>query len=68
MKKALREELNFCLKLWKEQGYCEFGGHTECEQCAAPYLLWKLLTGEVLHGKMKRLTREDWKKRLERID
>jgi hypothetical protein len=59
------EELEFCIKLWEKQGYCGFGGHTKCEQCAAPYILWKLSTGEILHGKMTRLTLEDWKKRVE---
>lgn len=57
----LKEELNFCLKLWKEQGYCNFGGKTNCENCATPYLLYKLITGKVLHDEnMKRLTIEDW--------
>ena len=62
-----KEELNFCLQLWESQGYCEFGGHTKCEQCAAPYILLKLATGEVLHGKMKRLTLEGWKDKIRNI-
>jgi hypothetical protein len=48
------------------QGHCGFGGQTKCEECAAPYLLWKLSTGEVLHGKMQRLTLDDWKKKIEK--
>lgn len=60
------EELKFCVHLWEKQGYCEFGGHTKCEQCASPYILWKLSTGEVLHGKMERLTLNDWKKKLDK--
>lgn len=63
----LVEELEFCLKLWEEKGHCEFGGHTKCEQCGTPYLLLKLIDGEVLHGKMKRLTLDDWKKKLKEI-
>lgn len=63
----LKEELNFCLKLWEKQGYCNFGGKTKCEECAVPYLLYKLITGEVLHNKtMKRLTLEEWKKLLKK--
>jgi hypothetical protein len=61
------EELKFCMQLWETQGHCEFGGHTKCEQCAAPYILLKLATGEVLHGKMDRLTLEDWKKKIQSI-
>ena len=65
MKEKLIEELEFCLKLWGEKGFCKFGGYTKCEQCAVPYLLNKLITGEILHGDMTRLTLEDWKKKLE---
>lgn len=61
----LKKELNFCLKLWEEQGGCTFGGGNRCEQCAAPYLLWKLLRGEALHGEMVRLTLEEWKEKLD---
>ena len=68
MKQKLIKELDFCLGLWEKQGYCEFGGYTKCEQCAAPYLLYKLITGEALHEKgMKRLTLEDWKEKLKEI-
>lgn len=59
------EELKFCLKLWGEQGCCEFGIKTYCKECAAPYVLWKMITGEVIHGpKIKRLTLKEWKKKL----
>jgi len=60
------EELKFCLDLWEIQGHCGFGGQTKCVECAAPYLLWKLSTGEVLHGKMQRFTLDDWKKKIEK--
>lgn len=65
----LKKELNFCLQLWQKQGFCEFGSKTNCKECATPYLLWKLISGEVLHGKeMKRLTLEDWKIKLKSIE
>ena len=68
MKQKLIKELNFCLGLWGKQGYCEFGGYTKCEQCAAPYLVYKMITGKALHGKeMKRLTLEEWKEKLNEI-
>jgi hypothetical protein len=57
----IKEELTFCLGLWKKQGFCTFGGKTHCEQCATPYLLYKMMTGKVLHGeKTKRLSLEEW--------
>ena len=62
MNEKLLGELEFCMKFWEEKGFCEFGGCTKCEQCAVPYLLLKLINGEILHGKMERLTLEDWKK------
>lgn len=59
------DEFQFCLKLWQKQGYCEFGGHTKCEKCAAPYVLWKMMTGQVLHGAdCKRLTLYEWQELL----
>jgi hypothetical protein len=62
------EELKFCLELWEKQGYCEFGGKTECSKCGTPYLLYKMITGKVLHdSKMERLTLSDWKKLIEEI-
>jgi len=63
----LIEELELCLKLWREKGFCEFGGYTKCEQCATPYLLLKLINGEVLHGKMKRLGLEEWETKLDSL-
>ena len=68
MREKLIEELRFCIDLWEKQGYCEFGYHTNCEQCGAPYVLLKLITGEVIHGDVRRLTLEDWKKRLDEIE
>ena len=68
MDKNLIDELDFCLKLWGEKGYCEFGKHTNCEECGTPYLLLKLITGEVIHGpNVNRLTLEDWKEKLGKI-
>jgi hypothetical protein len=67
MDKKFIEELEFCLKLWEEKGGCKFGGGTKCTQCAAPYLLFKLISGELLHGDMQRLTLEDWKKKLKSL-
>ena len=67
-REELIKEFEFCLELWEKQGYCEFGKHTNCEECASPYLLLKLITGEILHGKaMERLTLEDWKLKLNQI-
>jgi len=59
-----QEELEFCLSLWEKKGGCEFGGKTSCEKCAVPYILLKLMTGEILHGDMERLTLDDWKQKL----
>jgi len=63
MDKKFLEELDFCLKLWEGKGSCEFGGCTKCDPCAVPYIFLKLIYGEVLYGKMERLTLEDWKKK-----
>ncbi len=69
MEKGLKEELGFCLKLWEEKGGCTFGGGNNCEECAAPYLLLKLISGEVLHGDdMKRLSLEDWEAVVENLE
>ena len=67
MRKHLVKELEFCLKLWEEQGHCSFGGHTNCEECAAPYLIYKLITGEALHGDMERLKLDDWSEILDKL-
>jgi hypothetical protein len=61
------KELEFCIKLWKEEGGCTFGGGTKCMNCAAPYLLLKLISNEVLHGDMERLTVKDWEEILNRL-
>jgi len=67
-KEELLKELEFCLKLWKESGGCEFGQTTKCKECAAPYLLLKLINGEIIHGKdVKRLTLNDWEKKLKQL-
>jgi hypothetical protein len=68
MTEDLKKEIKFCLELWEKQGYCNFGGKTECEKCATPYLLFKLLSGELLHDEnMKRLNLNDWKKKIEKL-
>ncbi|MFH1451787.1 MAG: hypothetical protein ABIF88_01285 [archaeon] len=59
------KELEFCLKLWETKGGCTFGGQTKCQNCAATYLLLKFISGEVLHGDIKRLILEDWKEKLD---
>lgn len=64
MKKAFIEELKLCLDLWSKQGFCNFGGKTKCERCAVPYLLYKLITGEVIH---KKLTLDKWNKKYDPI-
>lgn len=61
------DELDFCIKMWEEKGGCTFGGGNKCEDCAAPYLLLKFISGEVLHGDIKRLTFEEWKEKIEQI-
>lgn len=61
------EELEFCLKLWETEGGCTFGGQTKCQTCAAPYLLLKFISGEVLHGDMQRLSLDDWKEKLDSL-
>ena len=62
MKEKLLEELKFCLDLWGKQGYCNFGGTTQCKACATPYLLYKLITNKILHDEnMQRLSLDDWK-------
>ncbi|MFA5247281.1 MAG: hypothetical protein WC408_05315 [Candidatus Micrarchaeia archaeon] len=66
-KERIKHELDFCLELWEKQGHCGFGGKTNCEECAAPYLCYKLLTGKALHDKgQKRLTLSQWKALLEK--
>lgn len=67
MKKDFIKELEFCLRLWQKDQGCSFWWWTKCEQCAVPYLLWKLLTWEVLHWDIKRLTLQDWKEKLKNI-
>jgi hypothetical protein len=65
MKEALKE-LNFCLKLWEQQGYCSFGGKTNCAECGCPYVLYKMCTGKVLHDGA-RLSLDAWKKLVGKI-
>ncbi len=67
-KERIKHELGFCLELWEKQGHCGFGGKTKCEECAAPYLCYKLLTGKALHDEgQKRLTLAEWKKMAKEI-
>ena len=64
----LLEEFKFCISMWQKQGYCEFGGKTKCKECGSLYVLYKLLTGEILHGDMERLALEDWKDKLNKVE
>ena len=64
MKEKYMEELDFCVDLWEKEWGCMFWWGTKCDQCATPYLLLKLLTWEVLHWDMKRLSKEDWKQKI----
>ena len=67
-REELIKELEFCIKLWKERGGCKFGKSTRCNECAAPYLLLKLISGEVIHGdNSKRLSLEDWEDKIKEI-
>ncbi len=67
-KQQLIHELEFCLKLWEEKGYCKFGKLTKCEQCAAPYLLLKLINNKLIQeDDVVRLTLEDWKLKLQEL-
>ena len=62
------EELNLCINLWRENGGCEFGGKTKCENCAAPYVLLKLINGEILHDEnTNRLSLKDWEEKMEKL-
>ena len=61
--KRLVEEFEFCLRLWEEKGGCGFGSGTRCPECGVPYLLWKLISGEVL-DKGEKLSLEEWKEKL----
>jgi len=58
-KDIAQEELVFCMDLWDKKGSCLFGCETNCEQCAAPYILYKMCTGEVIHD--RRLSKSEWK-------
>jgi len=58
-KDVAKEELLFCMDLWDKKGSCLFGNETSCEQCAAPYILYKICTGKVLHD--KRPSKSEWK-------
>ncbi len=67
MKGKLVEELEFCLDIWEKKGYCKFGGHTNCEECGTPYILLKLINGEVLHGDIDRLDLNDWRSKVSKV-
>jgi hypothetical protein len=56
------------LNLWETEGGCTFGGSMRCEKCAVPYLLWKFISGDILHGEMKRLSLDDWKNKLDELE
>ena len=64
MEKILLHELKYCLEHREKKWSCTFWWGTICEQCAAPYLAWKLITGEVIHWDIKRLTLENRKEKV----
>lgn len=66
-KENLIKELELCLDLWKQKGGCELGGCTRCSQCATPYLLLKLINGQIFHSNMKRLTLEEWQSKIKEL-
>lgn len=49
-KEDIKKEIDFCIKLREEQGGCNFGKWTKCEQCSALSVLRKLYSWEVLDG------------------
>jgi len=64
-KQELLDELETCVKAWENLGYCHIGGRNECFTCPVPYLLLKLITGEVLSERFSfRWKLEDWKDKL----
>ncbi len=68
MKEKYIGELEFCLALWDKKGYCQFGKRTNCLDCAAPYILLKLINGEVIHGEeVRRLSLYEWQQKLEEV-
>lgn len=54
-------ELKFCLNIREENWWCTFWWWTRCSECAAPYLLYKFISWEVLHWNMDRLSLDNWK-------
>ncbi len=63
-KEYLIEELEFCLKKWEEDGYCDFGGKRECEDCGSPYLTYKMITGKDAE---EEIGLKEWKEKLKEI-
>jgi hypothetical protein len=63
-KEPLLKELKYCINFWKEKGGCKFGGETKCENCASPYLLLKLISGEILEEK---ITLKNWENKLNQL-
>jgi len=66
VKDVAQEELLFCVDLWEKKGSCVFGNNNSCEQCAAPYILYKMCTGKVIHD--KRLSKTEWKNLVNNLD
>lgn len=62
-----KQELTFCLQLWGAKGECAFGEKTKCEKCAAPYVLYKMITGKAIHTE-RRFSLEEWKELLNEIE
>lgn len=55
-------ELKYCLQHRENNWWCTFWWWTKCTECTAPYLLHKLISWEILHWDMNRLSLEDRKK------
>jgi len=62
MKEDIKKEIDFCIKLREEEGWCSFGKSTRCEQCATISVLRKLYNWEVLDG--QKLSLEERKEKI----
>lgn len=61
------KELEFCLQHRETKWSCTFWWWTKCEQCGAPYLLWKFISREILHWDINRLSLHDWNQKLKEL-
>ena len=62
MKKIPISELILCIDHMKKSGGCQFGAGKICDQCGTPYLLWKMISGELLCGEELKAT--NWEQKL----